>query len=177
MHFQFCQIIIFEKTLTRDFSCVNTRLGFDTEILLPNLTETDYNKMNIDESYKSFRKDYLKICYKLKLDGEKYYSDGRVIAKILKLYVKNQHGFAMTKIRPVECIKEKKPDWVEFNLLLDTVDLNDKISHLFVIDFEFDYEYADARHLMYNEIYPSVIEKQKKLNAKERSIFQLSVIF
>ena len=29
---------IFEKTLTGGFSCINTRLGFDTEILLPNLT-------------------------------------------------------------------------------------------------------------------------------------------
>ena len=41
--------------------------------------------MNIDESYKSFKKDDLKMCYKLKLDGEKAYSDRRVIAKILKL--------------------------------------------------------------------------------------------
>ena len=41
----------FEKTLTGGFSCVNTRLAFDTEILMPNLTETDYKKMNNDESF------------------------------------------------------------------------------------------------------------------------------
>ena len=49
-------IEIFEKTLTGGFSCVNTKLGFDTEILLPKLTQRD-NKMNIDKSYKSFKKD------------------------------------------------------------------------------------------------------------------------
>ena len=73
---------IFKKTLTGGFSCVNTRLGFGTEILQPNITQRNYNKMNIDESYKSFKKDDLKMCYKLKLDGEKDYSDRRVIAKI-----------------------------------------------------------------------------------------------
>ena len=61
---------IFEKTLTGGFSCVNTRLGFDTEILLPNSTQRDYNKMNISETFKAFKRDDLKICYKLKLEGE-----------------------------------------------------------------------------------------------------------
>ena len=31
----------FEKTLTGGFSCVTTRLGFDTESLLLNLTQSD----------------------------------------------------------------------------------------------------------------------------------------
>ena len=35
---------IFEKTLIGGFSCVNTRLSFDTEILMPILTESDYKK-------------------------------------------------------------------------------------------------------------------------------------
>ena len=35
---------IFEKTLTGDFSCVNTRLSFDTELLMPILTESGYKK-------------------------------------------------------------------------------------------------------------------------------------
>ena len=42
----------FEKTLTGGFSSVNTRLSFDTELLMPNLTETDYIKMKIDELLK-----------------------------------------------------------------------------------------------------------------------------
>ena len=33
---------IFEKTLPGGFTCANTRLSFDTEILMPNLTEADY---------------------------------------------------------------------------------------------------------------------------------------
>ena len=41
---------LFEKTLTGGFSCVNMRLEFNTEVLLPNLTQNDYNKMNIDQS-------------------------------------------------------------------------------------------------------------------------------
>ena len=35
---------IFEKTLIGGFSCVNTRLSFDRELLMPNLTEADYKK-------------------------------------------------------------------------------------------------------------------------------------
>ena len=38
---------IFEKTLTRGFSYVNTRLAFDTEIFLPNLYSPDNNETNV----------------------------------------------------------------------------------------------------------------------------------
>ena len=41
---------VFEKTLTGDFSYDNTCLSFDTELLMPNTTETDYKKTKIDES-------------------------------------------------------------------------------------------------------------------------------
>ena len=34
----------FEKTLTGGFSRVNTHLSFDTELLMPNLTESDYKR-------------------------------------------------------------------------------------------------------------------------------------
>ena len=37
-------IDVFEKTIIGGFSCVNTRLSFDTEILMHNLTKSDYNK-------------------------------------------------------------------------------------------------------------------------------------
>ena len=36
------QMETFEKTVSGGFSCVNTRLSFDTEILMPNLRECDY---------------------------------------------------------------------------------------------------------------------------------------
>ena len=35
---------IFEETLTRGFSCVNTQLSFDTELSIPNLTDSDLKK-------------------------------------------------------------------------------------------------------------------------------------
>ena len=65
------QVEVFEKTVAGGFSCVNTRLSFDTESLMPNLTKKDYNAMNIDESLKVYKQDDLKIVYNLKLDGEK----------------------------------------------------------------------------------------------------------
>ena len=65
------QMEIFEKTVAGGFSCVNTRLSFDTELLMPNLTENDYNAMNVDKSFKAYKRDDLKVAYNLKLDGEK----------------------------------------------------------------------------------------------------------
>ena len=57
---------IFEQTLTGGFSSVNTKLAFDTRILLPNLdhkNELEKNPLN-----KKF--DY-QVVYNLKLDGKK----------------------------------------------------------------------------------------------------------
>lgn len=40
----------------------------------------------------------------------------------------NQYGFAMTKPMPTGCIKENSsPSWIAFNLLLETVSLDDEI--------------------------------------------------
>ena len=36
------------------FSCVNTRLLFGTELLMPNLLESDYKKLSIDQIFKSY---------------------------------------------------------------------------------------------------------------------------
>ena len=72
---------VFEKTLTGGFSCVNTRLSFDTELLMPNLTEADYRKMNIDESFKAYKGDDLKDIYKIKLDDEDSFNDRRILLK------------------------------------------------------------------------------------------------
>ena len=54
---------IFEKTLCGGFSLVNTRLSFDTKKLMPNLTERDYHNMNIDQSFKAFKRDDLKLLF------------------------------------------------------------------------------------------------------------------
>ena len=45
---------VFEQTLIGGFSCVNTCLAFDTEILLPNSTEKTEDDLNKDYNYKAY---------------------------------------------------------------------------------------------------------------------------
>ena len=52
---------IFEKTLLGGFSCVNTLLLLDTELLMPKLIQKDFNKMNINQNFKEFKRDDLKL--------------------------------------------------------------------------------------------------------------------
>ena len=73
---------IFEKTVTGGFSYVNTRLSFDSENLMPNLKKSNFDRMNIDQSFTAFQKDDAKAFYKINLDGEKTYAKRRVISKI-----------------------------------------------------------------------------------------------
>ena len=57
---------IFEQTVTGGFSLVNTRLAFDTQILLPNLSDSfnlENNPTNKDFNYK--------VVYNLKINGRK----------------------------------------------------------------------------------------------------------
>ena len=84
----------------------------------------------------------------------------------------------MTKPMPTGCIKENNsPTWLEFNLLLENVSLEDPIGHLFVVDIEFDEKNATRKQYMYNEIFPPIIERQKILDANERSLFQILDLF
>ena len=56
----------FEQTVTGSFSSVNTRLAFDTQILLPNLEyKDDLEKNPLNKGFK------YKLVYNLKLDGKK----------------------------------------------------------------------------------------------------------
>ena len=129
--------------------------------------------MNIDESFKAYKRDDLKAIYKIKFDNENTYHERRIIIKILKLDKNNQYGYAMTKPLPIGCIKEHpSPLWHEFNLLLKTVDLDDEIGHLFLVGIRFDEERAAEHNYMNNEILPPIIEKQKILEANERSVYQ-----
>ena len=145
---------------------------------MPNLTETDYKMMKIEESFKAYKRDDLKVIYSMKLDNENSYHERRIITKILKMDENNQYGFAMTKPMPTGCIKEHPaPSWLKFNLLLETVDLDDRIGHLFVVDIEFDKKRATEQEYLYNEILPPIIEKQKILEASERSLYQLLQLF
>ena len=168
---------VFEKSLIGGFSCVNTRIGFDTEVLLPSFSKQEFSKMNIDQSFSSFKNQNYKLGYKLKLDNDTTYKDYRIISKIIKFDENNQYGFAMTKPMPVGGIKDKEPSWKEFNLLMETVSLDDPRGHLFIVDIEFDSENATPRQIMYNEIFPPVVEKEKVLDPNERSVFQLLELY
>ena len=146
---------IFEKTVTGGFSCVNTRLAFDFQILLP-------KKEN------NTRDNDFKVVYNI--NGE----NKRIISKILKLDENNQYGHVMTKPLPTGCIKND-PDlsFVKFNLLLESVSLQDLTGHLYIVDIKFYKENATEKQFAYNEIYPPIVEKQKTIDACERSAYQL----
>ena len=81
---------VFEKTLIGGFSCVNTWLAFDTEILL-----NDDKKNN-------------KVLYDLHIDGEKKKKAMRISSKIFKMDENNQYGQTMKKPLPYGCIKKRK---------------------------------------------------------------------
>ena len=96
---KFDHVEIFEETVIGGFSCVNTRLAFDSQILLPNLADKidlENNLMNKNFNYK--------VVYNLKMNNEK--TKKRVITKILKLDENNQYGHGMTKPLPISCIKD-----------------------------------------------------------------------
>ena len=153
---------LFEQTVIGSFSSVNTRLVFDSQILLPNQTINDL-------THRSFN---YKVVYNLRMNNEKVKK--RVITKILKLDENNQYGMAMTKPLPTGCIKDNKHiSWKAFNFLLESVSFEDKIGHLYIVNIEFDVKNTTKREFEYNEIYPPIIEKQKVVDACERSVFQL----
>ena len=77
----------FEKTLSGGFSCVNTRLAFDTQILLSN-------------------KENEKIMFDLEINGKKQIK--KVSTKIVKMDENNQYEQAMTKPLPYDCSKKAK---------------------------------------------------------------------
>ena len=83
---------ILEETVIGSFSCVNTRLAFDTLILLPNL-----NNLMLTNPMMNKNLNY-KVVYNLKIDKEKVKK--RVITKILKLDENNQYDNGMTKPLP-----------------------------------------------------------------------------
>ena len=134
--------------------------------------------MTINQSFKAYKRNNLKVVYSLTLDGKNKPEKRCVIAKILKLDQNNQYGFAMTRPMPTGCIKEyPAPSWLKFNILLESISLDDWIGHLFIVDIEFDEKNATQRELLYNEIFPPIIEKKKVLDADERSTFQLLDMF
>ena len=49
---------------------------------MQNLTETDYKKMKKKEIFKAYKRDDLKVSYRIKLDNENSYHERRIISKI-----------------------------------------------------------------------------------------------
>ena len=142
------KIRVFENTLIGGYSCVNTRTAFDTELFLK-------NKQNERVLFET-------------VDGEVK----RFSSKIIKMDENNQYSFAMTKPLPHGCIKLKKivPTLDELKDLLANVTLNDKIGHLFIVDIVLDD--INEKTILFNEIYPPIFEKNKKIEPFERSCMQ-----
>ena len=80
---------------------------------------------------------------------------------------------AMTKPLPHGCIKrkDKPPTLMEFNQILDRISHKDKTGHLFIVDIKFHNK--NPKTLLFNDIYPPVFEKNKKMDPYERSCLQL----
>ena len=85
----------------------------------------------------------------------------------------NQYGQAMTKPLSFGCIKKKGnvPTLTELTDFLRSVTLEDPIGHMFTVDIEF-FD-INAKTLLFNEIYPPIFEKNKKVDPYERSTVQI----
>ena len=97
---------------------MNTRLDFDTEILLNN---------NKNE----------KVIFDLYINGKK--QTKRISTEILKIDENNQYGQAMTKSLQYGCInkQEHPPSLTEVNRILDKISHDNNIGHLFIVDIKF----------------------------------------
>ena len=156
---------------------MNNRIGFDTEVLLPNFSNSENEKMSIDESCKAYKNQKYKVGFTIKLDNDVKSKEYRVISKVIKFDENNQYGFAMTKPMAVGAIKEKKASRNEFNILFEKLSLNDKKGHIFIVDIEFDHLHATDCQIMYNEMLPPFIEKDTKIEANKRSVYQLLELY
>ena len=68
---------------------------------------------------------------------------------------------------------KSRHNWRTIIILLESVDLDDPIGHLYIADTEFNHAKATLRQITYNEIYPPIIEKLKIVDVSERSTYQL----
>ena len=139
---------IFEKTLIGGYSCVNTRLAFDNEIFFKDV-------------------EHEKVLFKTAEGEVKRFS-----SKIIKMDENNQYGFAMTKPLPFGYMKKKRnlPTLEKLKEVLANNKL-DKLGHLFVVDIVFDK--INEKTLLFNELYPPIFEKNKKIEPFERSCAQI----
>ena len=89
----------------------------------------------------------------------------------------NQYWQTMTKPLPYGCVEKQEnvPSILEFNKILDRVSHEDHIGHLFVVDIKF--QNINEKTLLFNEIYPPIFEKNKRMEPSERSTVQQMSIY
>ena len=121
-------VLLFERTRIGGFSCVNTRLNFDFQILLP--------KNGRDKN---------QLIYSLE-------NQKKISTKIQKIDENNKYGNAMTKPLPYSCIKKasKIPSLLEFNKILDRISDTGNIGHLFIVDIKFHNK--NEKRMLFNEL-------------------------
>ena len=69
----------------------------------------------------------------------------------------------------------KIPSLYEFNKILNSISPEEKIGHLFLVDIIFHHK--NEKTLLFNEIYTSILEKDKVVQAYQCSVLQhMSVI-
>ena len=142
-------IRVFEETVLGGYSCINKRMGFDSNLLL-NDSKNE------------------KILFKTTDNQLKRFS-----SKIIKMDENNQYGMAMTKPLPYGCIKKQDNllNFDQLEQLLKSITLDDKIGHLFTVDIEFFDQ--NLKTLLFNEIFPPILEKHKKIPPHMRSCSQI----
>ena len=86
---------------------------------------------------------------------------------MFKLDENNQYDYLMMKLLSKGFIKRQEKLLIlkQFNMLLEKLDLDNQIGHLFVVDIEFNAVEATAKTLRYNQIYTPVFEKDKIVDA------------
>ena len=111
------------------------------------------------------------VLFDLDINGKK--QKKRISSKILKMEENNQYRMALTKSLPYGCIKEKDnvQSLTEFNSIITTISHEDKIGLIFNVDIKF--HNINEKTLLFNELYPPVFEKNKKIDPFERSTLQL----
>lgn len=70
--------------------------------------------------------------------------------------------------------KDFPPSIAEFDKILDSISHEDDIGHLFAIDIKF--HDINKKTLLFNELYPPIFEKNKKIDPYEQSMLQLMSI-
>ena len=140
---------VFEKTVMGGYSCINSRMGFNTDIFLKDIKNGKVLFKTVDGQLKRFS------------------------SKIIKMDQNNQYGMAMTRPLPYGCIKRKEKtfNFEELEQLLKSVTLEDKIGHISTVDIEFSD--INPKTLLFDEIYLPIFEKNKKIPPNLRSSSQI----